>query len=103
ALKRLAAGESCRSIARTMAVHHATVARLAGESPAADGGELGMGPSGRPPPPDWRDPQRLTPAVTPLCLCPTFFRICETPPCTYEATLEHDTVLSPTDSYCRWG
>jgi len=30
ALKRLAAGESCRSIARTMAVHHATVARLAG-------------------------------------------------------------------------
>jgi Helix-turn-helix domain len=29
ALKRLAAGESCRSIARTMAVHHATVARLA--------------------------------------------------------------------------
>src|SRR5262247_2506577 len=30
ALKRLAAGESCGSIARTMAVHHATVARLAG-------------------------------------------------------------------------
>jgi len=30
ALKRLAAGDSCRSIARTMAVHHATVARLAG-------------------------------------------------------------------------
>ena len=30
ALKRLAAGESCRSIALTMAVHHATVARLAG-------------------------------------------------------------------------
>jgi DNA invertase Pin-like site-specific DNA recombinase len=30
ALKRLAAGESCRSIAKTMAVHHATVARLAG-------------------------------------------------------------------------
>ncbi len=30
ALKRLATGESCRSIARTMAVHHATVARLAG-------------------------------------------------------------------------
>jgi len=30
ALKCLAAGESCRSIARTMAVHHATVARLAG-------------------------------------------------------------------------
>ena len=29
ALKRLAAGESCRSIAKTMAVHHATVARLA--------------------------------------------------------------------------
>jgi hypothetical protein len=29
-LKRLAAGESCRSIAKTMAVHHATVARLAG-------------------------------------------------------------------------
>ena len=30
ALRRLAAGESCRSIAKTMAVHHATVARLAG-------------------------------------------------------------------------
>lgn len=30
ALKRLADGESCRSIAKTMAVHHATVARLAG-------------------------------------------------------------------------
>jgi DNA invertase Pin-like site-specific DNA recombinase len=30
ALKRLAAGESCRSIAKTMAVHYATVARLAG-------------------------------------------------------------------------
>jgi hypothetical protein len=30
AFKRLAAGESCRSIAKTMAVHHATVARLAG-------------------------------------------------------------------------
>ena len=30
ALKRMAAGESCRAIARTMAVHHATVARLAG-------------------------------------------------------------------------
>ena len=30
ALERLAAGESCRSIAKTMAVHHATVARLAG-------------------------------------------------------------------------
>jgi hypothetical protein len=30
ALKRLAAGESCRSIAKTMAVHHATIARLAG-------------------------------------------------------------------------
>jgi DNA invertase Pin-like site-specific DNA recombinase len=30
ALKRLAAGESCRSIAKTMAVHHATVPRLAG-------------------------------------------------------------------------
>jgi DNA invertase Pin-like site-specific DNA recombinase len=30
ALKRLAAGESCRSIVRTMAVHHATVASLAG-------------------------------------------------------------------------
>jgi DNA invertase Pin-like site-specific DNA recombinase len=30
ALKRLAVGESCRSIAKTMAVHHATIARLAG-------------------------------------------------------------------------
>ena len=30
ALKRLEAGESRRAIARTMAVHHATVARLAG-------------------------------------------------------------------------
>jgi DNA invertase Pin-like site-specific DNA recombinase len=30
ALKRLDAGESCRSIARMMAVHHATIARLAG-------------------------------------------------------------------------
>ena len=30
ALKRLEAGESYRSIAKTMAVHHATVARLAG-------------------------------------------------------------------------
>src|SRR5262245_15490528 len=30
ALKRLAAGESCRQIARTMAVHHSTIARLAG-------------------------------------------------------------------------
>jgi DNA invertase Pin-like site-specific DNA recombinase len=29
ALKRLEAGESCRSIAKTMAVHHATIARLA--------------------------------------------------------------------------
>ena len=29
ALKRLAAGESCRAIAKTMAVHHATIARLA--------------------------------------------------------------------------
>jgi DNA invertase Pin-like site-specific DNA recombinase len=29
ALKRMAGGESCRSIARTMGVHHATVARLA--------------------------------------------------------------------------
>jgi DNA invertase Pin-like site-specific DNA recombinase len=29
ALKRLEAGERCRAIARTMAVHHATVARLA--------------------------------------------------------------------------
>ena len=30
ALKRLDAGESCRSIARGMAVHHATISRLAG-------------------------------------------------------------------------
>src|SRR5262245_20762064 len=30
ARKRLAAGDSCRVIARTMAVHHATIARLAG-------------------------------------------------------------------------
>ena len=30
ALKRLAAGESCRAIGRTMGVHHATIARLAG-------------------------------------------------------------------------
>jgi DNA invertase Pin-like site-specific DNA recombinase len=30
ALKRLDAGESCRSIARAMAVHHATISRLAG-------------------------------------------------------------------------
>ncbi len=29
ALKRLAAGESCRAIAKTMAVHHGTIARLA--------------------------------------------------------------------------
>lgn len=29
ALKRLAKGESCRSIAKTMGCHHATVARLA--------------------------------------------------------------------------
>jgi DNA invertase Pin-like site-specific DNA recombinase len=29
-LKRLDAGESCRSIARAMAVHHATISRLAG-------------------------------------------------------------------------
>jgi DNA invertase Pin-like site-specific DNA recombinase len=28
ALKRLDAGESCRSIAKTMAVHHGTIARL---------------------------------------------------------------------------
>jgi DNA invertase Pin-like site-specific DNA recombinase len=30
ALKRLNAGESCRAIGRTMGVHHATIARLAG-------------------------------------------------------------------------
>ena len=30
AIKRLAAGESCRAIGRTMGVHHATIARLAG-------------------------------------------------------------------------
>jgi len=30
ALKRLAAGESCRSISKTMGVHHATISRLAG-------------------------------------------------------------------------
>src|SRR5262245_18066794 len=30
ALKRLDAGESCRTIAKTMGVHHATIARLAG-------------------------------------------------------------------------
>src|SRR5262245_25265534 len=30
ALKRLDAGESCRTIANTMGVHHATIARLAG-------------------------------------------------------------------------
>jgi DNA invertase Pin-like site-specific DNA recombinase len=30
ALKRLAAGESCRAIGKTMGVHHATIARLAG-------------------------------------------------------------------------
>jgi len=30
ALKRLAAGESCRQIARTFLVYHATIARLAG-------------------------------------------------------------------------
>ena len=30
ALKRLEAGESCRSIAKVMGVYHATVARLAG-------------------------------------------------------------------------
>jgi DNA invertase Pin-like site-specific DNA recombinase len=30
ALKRMAAGESCRAIAKTFGVHHATVARLAG-------------------------------------------------------------------------
>jgi DNA invertase Pin-like site-specific DNA recombinase len=30
ALKRLEAGESCRAIGRTMGVHHATIARLAG-------------------------------------------------------------------------
>jgi len=30
ALKRLDAGESCRAIARAMAVHHATISRLAG-------------------------------------------------------------------------
>ena len=30
ALKRLDAGESCRSIARAMAVHHAAISRLAG-------------------------------------------------------------------------
>jgi len=29
ALKRLAAGESCRAIAKTFDVHHATIARLA--------------------------------------------------------------------------
>ena len=29
ALKRLAAGESCRAIGKTMGVHHATIARLA--------------------------------------------------------------------------
>jgi DNA invertase Pin-like site-specific DNA recombinase len=29
ALKRMAAGESCRAIGRTMGVHHATIARLA--------------------------------------------------------------------------
>ena len=29
ALKRLDAGESCRTIAKTMGVHHATIARLA--------------------------------------------------------------------------
>jgi DNA invertase Pin-like site-specific DNA recombinase len=30
ARKRLEAGESCRAIGRTMGVHHATIARLAG-------------------------------------------------------------------------
>ena len=30
ALKRLAAGDSCRAIAKTMGVHHATIARLTG-------------------------------------------------------------------------
>jgi DNA invertase Pin-like site-specific DNA recombinase len=30
ALNRLAAGESCRAIAKIMAVHHATIARLIG-------------------------------------------------------------------------
>ena len=30
ALKRMAAGESCRAIGKTMGVHHATIARLAG-------------------------------------------------------------------------
>jgi len=30
ALKRLASGESCRAIGKTMGVHHATIARLAG-------------------------------------------------------------------------
>jgi DNA invertase Pin-like site-specific DNA recombinase len=30
ALKRLAAGESCRAIGKTLGVHHATIARLAG-------------------------------------------------------------------------
>ena len=30
ALKRLAAGESCRAIGKTMGVHHATIARLTG-------------------------------------------------------------------------
>jgi Helix-turn-helix domain len=30
ALKRLAAGASCRAIAKTMGVHHATIARLTG-------------------------------------------------------------------------
>ena len=29
ALKRLDAGESCRSIAKSMAVHHATISKLA--------------------------------------------------------------------------
>jgi DNA invertase Pin-like site-specific DNA recombinase len=30
ALKRLAAGESCRTVGKSMGVHHATIARLAG-------------------------------------------------------------------------
>jgi DNA invertase Pin-like site-specific DNA recombinase len=30
ALKRLDAGESCRSIAKSMAVHHATISKLTG-------------------------------------------------------------------------
>jgi hypothetical protein len=37
ALKRLAAGASCRAIAKTMGVHHATIARLTGNHRAGSG------------------------------------------------------------------